>query len=72
MEIYSVQKINNYIYKYDNLGRNRLIKFGKNVFIKISSLKMSETNFLKQYFASLTKLLDNEKYFKDLISVKKF
>ena len=32
---------------------------------------MSEINFLKQYFASLTKLLDNEKYFKDLISVKK-
>ena len=26
-----VKKINNYIYKYDNLGRNRLIKFGKNV-----------------------------------------
>ena len=31
---------------------------------------MSEINFLKQYFASLMKLLDNEKYFKDLISVK--
>ena len=26
-----VKRINNYIYKYDSIGRNRLIKFGKNV-----------------------------------------
>ena len=31
---------------------------------------MSEINFLKNYFTSLKKLLDNEKYLKDLISVK--
>ena len=31
---------------------------------------MSELNFLKNYFTSLKKLLDNDKYLKDLISVK--
>ena len=31
---------------------------------------MSEINFLKNYFTSLKKLLDNDKYLKDLISVK--
>ena len=31
---------------------------------------MSEINFLKNYFTSLKKLLDNDNYLKDLISVK--
>ena len=31
---------------------------------------MSEINFLKEYFNSLKSLIDNEKYFNDLIKVK--
>ena len=31
---------------------------------------MSEINFLKEYFNSLKSLIDNEKYFDDLIKVK--
>ena len=33
---------------------------------------MSDLKFLKKYFSDLKDLLNNEKYFEDLVKVKKF